>query len=136
MSRSPKGSGLLSRGAGHYGLAMALCVISVTVDSTDPIPLAQWWAEQLGAEISATNDGWFVIVSGGNAPVQLAFQKVDEVTPGKNRWHLDLGASDRLAEVARLEAAGARAVEEHTMGDFTWSVLADPQGNLFCVAPH
>lgn len=115
---------------------MALSVISVTVDSTDPIPLAQWWADLLGAEITATNDGWFVIVSGGDAPVQLAFQKVDEVTPGKNRWHLDLGASDRLAEVARLEAAGARAVEEHTMGDFTWSVLADPQGNLFCVAPH
>ena len=115
---------------------MALSVVSVTVDSTDPIPLAQWWAERLGAQIVATNDGWFVIVSGGNAPGQLAFQKVAEVTPGKNSWHLDLGASDRLAEVAALVEAGATVVGEHTMGDFTWSVLTDPQGNHFCVAPH
>lgn len=115
---------------------MALSVVSVTVDSTDPIPLAQWWAERLDAQIVATNDGWFVIVSGGNTPGQLAFQKVDEVTPGKNSWHLDLGASDRVAEVAALVEAGATVVDEHTMGDFTWSVLTDPQGNHFCVAPH
>lgn len=115
---------------------MAISVVSVTVDSTDPVPLAQWWADRLGAQIVATNDGWFVIVSGGNAPGQLAFQRVEEVTPGKNSWHLDLGASDRLAEVAALVEAGATAVAEHTMGDFTWSVLADPQGNHFCVAPH
>lgn len=70
---------------------MTLKVLSVTVDSTDPLPLAQWWADRLDARIVATNDGWFVIVSGGNAPGQLAFQKVDEVTPGKNSWHLDLG---------------------------------------------
>ena len=85
---------------------MALHVVSVTVDSTDPLPLAQWWADRLDAQIVATNDGWFIIVSGGNAPGQLAFQKVDEVTPGKNSWHLDLGASDRAAAVAELVAAG------------------------------
>ena len=115
---------------------MTLKVVSVTVDGTDPLPLAQWWADRLDARIVATNDGWFVIVSGGNAPGQLAFQKVDEVTPGKNSWHLDLGASDRAAAVAELVTAGATVVDEHTMGDFTWSVLTDPQGNVFCVAPH
>lgn len=115
---------------------MALSVLSITVDSTDPIALAQWWADRLGAEITATNDGWFVTVQGGAAPGQLAFQKVDEVTPGKNSWHLDLGTPDRIAEVAALEAAGATVIGEHSMGDFTWSVLTDPQGNVFCVAPH
>jgi len=62
---------------------MALSVLSITVDSTDPIALAQWWADRLGAEITATNDGWFVTVQGGAAPGQLAFQKVDEVTPAR-----------------------------------------------------
>lgn len=115
---------------------MALTVLSVTVDSTDPIPLAQWWADRLGAEITGTNDGWFVTVAGGAAPRQLAFQKVPEVTPGKNRWHLDLGADDRLAEVAVLVEAGATVIDEQTIGDFSWSVLTDPQGNVFCVATH
>ena len=61
---------------------------------------------------------------------------MDEVTPGKNSWHLDLGTPDRIAEVAALEAAGATVIGEHSMGDFTWSVLTDPQGHVFCVAPH
>jgi len=115
---------------------MALRIGSITVDSTDPLPLAQWWAERFGAAITGTNDGWFITVAGGSVPSQIAFQKVDEVTPGKNSWHLDLFATDRAAEVERLLDAGATAVEEHTIGDFTWSVLADPQGNRFCVAPH
>lgn len=38
--------------------------------------------------------------------------------------------------MAELVAVGATEVDEHTMGDFTWSVLTDPQGNAFCVAPH
>ncbi len=57
------------------------------------------------------------------------------MTPGKNRLHLDLAGPDRQAEVERLVAAGANLVAEHSLdGGFTWTVLADPDGNQFCVA--
>lgn len=51
---------------------------------------------------------------------------------GKNRLHLDLRPDDRDAEVARLEGLGARRVDIG-QGDVTWVVLADPEGNEFCV---
>jgi predicted enzyme related to lactoylglutathione lyase len=115
---------------------MTLTPITITWDTTDPEPLAAWWAEQTGASITATNDGWFVIVAGETLPMQLAFQKVGDPTPGKNRLHLDLTASDVDAEVDRLVAAGATIVGRRSAGDFQWVTLADPQGNEFCVAPR
>ncbi|KON72154.1 hypothetical protein M768_16980 [Cellulosimicrobium cellulans F16] len=115
--------------------AMALSIGMVTVDSTDPRPLAQWWARQLGGRVVDESDGWFLEVvpaEGVTAPV-LGFQRVEDPTPGKNRLHLDLGTSDREADVAALVADGATFVAEHTMPGFRWAVLADPQGNQFCV---
>ncbi|QDP97652.1 VOC family protein [Microlunatus elymi] len=114
---------------------MTLSLGAVTVDSSDPEPIAAWWAEQLGAEIVATNDGWFVTVKGGGLPGFLSFQKVAEPTPGKNKIHLDLMTDGNLDATADgLIAAGALLVEKRSMGDFAWVTLADPQGNEFCVA--
>lgn len=85
--------------------------------------------------------GWFVVLEGGGLPVMLAFQKVADPTAGKNRIHLDLGASDLGAsdldaEVERLLAAGATLVERRGDEDFRWVTLADPDGNEFDVAGH
>lgn len=66
----------------------------------------------------------------------LAFQQVEDPTPGKNRLHLDLGAPDLDAEVERLTGAGASVVAQREMGDFRWVTMADPDGNEFCVANH
>lgn len=112
---------------------MALALGMITTDSTDPLPLAQWWAKQLDGEVVAENDGWFVIVAtpSGN----LAFQRVHDVTPGKNRVHLDLVTTQDLRrEARRLAEAGARLIEERTEGGANWVTLADPQGNEFCIA--
>ena len=51
----------------------------------------------------------------------------------KNRLHLDLRPKDQAAEVARLEALGARRVDIGQSAETTWVVLADPDGNEFCV---
>lgn len=107
----------------------------VTIDTTDADALAAWWAEQTGAEVVERNEGWYVIVAGGALPVQLAFQRVEDPTPGKNRAHLDLVAGEDLdAEVDRLLAAGATLVARRGDEHFRWVTLADPHGNVFCVA--
>jgi Glyoxalase-like domain len=53
--------------------------------------------------------------------------------PVKNRLHLDLRPQDQAAEVARLENLGARRVDIGQGDDVSWVVLADPDGNEFCV---
>jgi hypothetical protein len=110
----------------------------ITVDTTDPEPLATWWAEQTGGAVAETNGGWFVIVRGGALPVWLGFQKVEDPTPGKNRVHVDLVADTDLdAEVDRLVAAGASLVARRGDESFRWVTLSDPAGNEFCVSgPH
>lgn len=112
---------------------MTLAVEMVTVDCGDPDELAQWWARALGGEVSALAPGEFVLVVCPAGP-RLGFQRVSDPTPGKNRVHLDLGADDTEAEVARLVGLGATEVGRHDFGDdFRWVVLADPAGNVFCI---
>jgi predicted enzyme related to lactoylglutathione lyase len=113
---------------------MALNVEMVTFDSSDPAKLAGWWAEQFDGETQELIPGEFVAVIRPDGP-RLGFQKVADPTPGKNRVHLDFGAADVDAEVSRLTAAGATEVDRHSIGDnFRWVVLADPDGNAFCIA--
>jgi predicted enzyme related to lactoylglutathione lyase len=115
---------------------MTLKLEMITVDTTDPEPLAAWWAEQTGTEVVKRFDDWFVMVAGAGLPVTLAFQKVPDPTPGKNKMHLDLATADLDAEVERLVAAGATLVGDRGDEHFRWVTLADPQGNQFCVAAH
>jgi hypothetical protein len=113
---------------------MGLSLGMVTVDTQDARELAQWWADQTGAEVADDYDGWFVMLKGGGLPIVLAFQKVEDPTPGKNRMHLDLTAGDVQAEVDRLVAAGASFVEYRGDESFRWATMSDPHGNLFDVA--
>lgn len=113
---------------------MSLKVVSTTFDCSDPDGLAKWWADALGSEVNPVVPGEFVLVSQPGWP-NLAFQRVPDPTPGKNRLHLDLGADDMEAEVARLVELGAQVTARNSFGeDFHWVVLADPAGNAFCVA--
>jgi predicted enzyme related to lactoylglutathione lyase len=78
--------------------------------------------------------GDFVLVAREGWPA-LGFQRVDEPTPGKNRLHLDLMATDLEADVQRLTGLGATETGWHSFdGGFRWVVMADPEGNAFCVA--
>ena len=115
---------------------MTLTPGMITTDSGDPEPLATWWAEQTGASIAQNHGGEFIVVAGGALQLLLAFQKVPDATPGKNRIHVDYTAPDLDAEVDRLVAAGASLVGRRGDENFRWVTLADPQGNQFCVAPQ
>lgn len=107
-----------------------LHVDMVTVDCEDPRALAGFWAQALHTEIGMDTPD-FVILRGRP---RLAFQRVDDPTPGKNRMHLDLSGGDREAEVERLVGLGAEIVEQQGHDDFRWTVLRDPAGNVFCVS--
>jgi predicted enzyme related to lactoylglutathione lyase len=112
---------------------MALNVEMVTFDCSDPAQLGGWWAEQFGGTTQEILADEFTAVTLPEGP-RLGFQKVPDPTPGKNRVHLDFSAADVDAEVSRLTAAGAGEVGRHQFGDnFRWVVLADPEGNVFCV---
>ncbi len=112
---------------------MALNVEMITFDCSDPAGLAGWWAEQFGGTTQELLADEFTVVALSEG-LKLGFQKVPDPTPGKNRVHLDFSAADVDAEVSRLKAAGASEVGRHRFGDnFRWVVLADPEGNVFCV---
>ena len=66
-------------------------------------------------------------------PPSVVFQPVPEGKTVKNRVHLDLAAEDQGAEVARLEGLGARRIDVGQPADATFVVLADVEGNEFCV---
>ncbi len=113
---------------------MTLKTEMVTFDCSDPVKLAGWWAENFDGKVQELIPGEFIAVIRSEGP-RIGFQQVPDPTPGKNRVHLDFGAADVDVEVSRLTAAGATEVGRHSIGDnFRWVVLADPEGNAFCVA--
>jgi predicted enzyme related to lactoylglutathione lyase len=112
---------------------MALNVETIAFDCADPDTLADWWAKAVEGTASPVAPGIFVLVTRPKGP-NLAFQQVDDPTPGKNRVHIDFTSPDMEAEVERLVELGATETARHEFGpDFRWVVLADPDGNAFCV---
>ncbi len=116
---------------------MSLRWQSVVVDATDPSALAQFWQDVLGWR-RTYDDGTEIVLeppvgSPSDGVPDLLFLKVAEGKTVKNRLHIDLRPDDRDAEVARIEALGARRVDIGQGPDVTWVVLADPEGNEFCV---
>ncbi len=113
---------------------MTVSVGMVTVDCVDPERLAGWWAAVVGGSVAVLGPGEFAMVTCDGSPA-LGFQRVDEPTPGKNRLHLDLHAADLDADVERLIGLGATETGRHALDNgYRWVVLADPDGNVFCVA--
>jgi hypothetical protein len=112
---------------------MAAFIKSVTFDAADALALARFWAAALGSDVDedSTADKAFVEAAGWGGP-NLWFNRVPEPKTAKNRVHFDLRAPGPLAaEVARLERLGATVTGRHP--DLT--VMADPEGNEFCVEP-
>jgi predicted enzyme related to lactoylglutathione lyase len=106
---------------------------ALVVDAIDPARLARWWAEVLDYRILHEEPDEVVLGVDQNSNPGLVFVKVPEAKHGKNRLHIDLNPDDRDAEVERLVDMGARHVDVGQGDDVTWVVLADPEGNEFCV---
>jgi predicted enzyme related to lactoylglutathione lyase len=130
---------------------MAASIKSITFDCAHPASLARFWAAAIGYEVRPYDDDEIVRLRAagiedveddpsvaidapdGRGPA-IFFTKVPEGKTVKNRVHLDLRWERALdEEVARLEGLGATVVAEHQEDRGRWAVMADPEGNEFCV---
>ena len=98
----------------------------VVVDSTHPEAIAGWWADRFGVEADTDGEVWGIDKVSGMPFENLVFVPVPEPKTVKNRLHWDV-----RGDVAELERAGARVLAERSR----WVVMADPEGNEFCVFP-
>jgi predicted enzyme related to lactoylglutathione lyase len=117
---------------------MACRFTELVIDCHDHDRLGRFWAEVLGYDVAERKDGpdhWYVDLVGpeGSGPTILLIRTPDEKTV-KNRLHIDVNPTDRDqdAEVERILALGATRADVG-QGEASWVVLADPEGNEFCV---
>lgn len=116
---------------------------SVVFDAADPAALARFWAAATGWPVTYESEDEVVVEppeDDSGTPTEpglpLVFGANDDSKVVKNRVHLDLNSrsDDEFAEVVeRVRCAGARPVDIGQTGDETWEILADPEGNEFCV---
>ncbi len=102
------------------------------IDSRDPAALGRWWQEALGWVVVNDAADEFEIRPAADRLPGLLFVPVPEPKTIKNRLHLDFRPTDRDAEVERLLALGATRADVGQSAE-SWVVLADPEGNEFCV---
>ena len=117
---------------------MGLSWEALDIDAHDPQRIASFWEAALGWRRTHDSPDEVVIeppegsAAAGVAP-EMLFLRVPEDKVVKNRLHIDLRPdTDQAAEVARLQALGATPIDIG-QGEQTWTVLADPDGNEFCV---
>ena len=117
---------------------MTLRLGEIVIDCADHEVIVPFWLEAMGDYKRVDVNEQYVAV----VPIEqaigrpaLLFQKVPEPKVVKNRVHMDLRGESMAAEVARLAALGATFIAERTLGEgVRWTVMADPEGNEFCVS--
>ena len=117
---------------------VGLRIQAVVVHCLDPRPLAAFWAEALGWTVTIDDDHESAVEPqpgsrDDSVVADLLFVRVEEPKQGQSRLHLDLRPEDQAAEVDRLLALGATHADVGQGDDVSWRVLADPEGNEFCV---
>jgi predicted enzyme related to lactoylglutathione lyase len=117
---------------------MTVAIRCLQIDSQRPEQLAAFWKELLGFEERGRlgeDDPQYLAIHGHDRGVTLCFQRVAEAKIGKNRLHLDLTVGDIEDATERITALGGSRLPKsdfHENGS-RWRVLADPEGNEFCV---
>ena len=115
---------------------MPLRLHHVVIDAHDLPAVAEFWAEALGWQVLSAREREIVVGPSLDAPIGLCLKPAGETRKTvKNRVHLDLTTTDgdRESEIERLIALGARRVDVGQGDDVSWDVLADIEGNEFCV---
>jgi predicted enzyme related to lactoylglutathione lyase len=110
----------------------------IVIDTVDPRRIAPFWCALLGVE----ERGWFsddylMLTDRDGTVPGIAFQRVPEAKATKNRVHLDLHVDDANEAMRGIRELGGSVVsEERELDGYRWRVMADPEGNEFCIAPR
>jgi hypothetical protein len=117
---------------------MGLWIDWLLIDSDYPDKLADFWCRALGYEVTYRSEEGetereVAIESPDRKGWRILLVEVHDERKVKNRLHLDLRPDDQEAEVARLEELGAKRVDIGQGPEVTWVVMADPEGNEFCI---
>ncbi len=113
---------------------MTQSTVGLVLDCNEPAVLADFWSQALGYRLVGSIGNYTMLVPADGGP-QLLLQRVDEIKAGKNRMHVDIHTPDIDTEANRLAALGARRLNDivHAENRSRWIVMADPEGNEFCV---
>ena len=106
------------------------------LDCQDPEGLFAFWSEITGVEAAQRYPHYIFSETLPGSHIRLAFQKVPEGKTVKNRMHLDLNHEDPEAFINTVEKLGGSRLADHEASGTSWTVLADPEGNEFCVTHH
>ena len=104
----------------------------VTINALDPAALAGFWAALTGGTPRDAGNG-FVVVEPAEGSMRLLFQKAERPTPEPGWIHLDCNVPDQAAAVTEICRLGGRVVEQRSDSNGEWIVMADPEGNPFCI---
>ena len=110
----------------------------IQIDCTDPLSLAAFWSEVLGVEIGRSLGDPVQYLSLAPASPEgplVTFQRVPELRSVKNRLHFDVTVDDVESATVRIESLGGGRlpIEDFSEDGFSWRVMADPEGNEFCL---
>jgi hypothetical protein len=110
--------------------------VELVLDCAEPTRLARFWCAALGYREHYADAQLAVLVPSEGVASPLLLQRVPEPKTVKNRMHLDIVTTDIETEVHRLEALGARRIDDHaqSFGGTDWVRMADPEHNEFCVS--
>lgn len=109
-----------------------LTIDSTTSNAHDPHTLAEFWGALLGGVPRDTGNGFVLLDPGAGSP-RLLFQRSDDTNSSPGWIHLDCSTPDRDAAVASITGRGGRLVERRSDSNGDWIVMADPEGNPFCI---
>ena len=107
-------------------------IAALVIDAEDPERLAAFWSEVLGRPIESRTGPYIWLRREGG--LVFGFQQNPRPSPGKDRVHIALSSADLPAAQRRVEALRGRRLTEYAEGGFL--VMADPEGNAFCILPE
>ena len=108
---------------------------AIVLDVNDLESCAEFWSEVLGREITFKVNN-YCRIGEGDAPPSLLLQKVPEPHAHKNRAHIDLDVKNIESAVQRVVDLGGTKLDEISEYGINWAVMADPDGNEFCLVKH
>src|SRR5262245_30058837 len=119
--------------SGSEGMRMTLYVGSTVLNVADLDRATAFWTTALGYVVRDASPTFVVLTDPRRRWSNISLQRSDALKGGRNRLHLDLYAKDQRAEVARLESLGATRLPWEYPPNADYIVLAEPDGNEFCV---